>query len=64
MARLPMPPRWSEGRDRSATTPLEEQVSLHVGPNSTQAFEQFMEVWKQENETRHPVSGVGDKLGQ
>jgi len=23
-----------------------------------------MKVWKQENETRHPASGVGDKLGQ
>ena len=41
--------------------PAGGQVSLYVGPNSTQAFEQFMKVWKQENETRHPVSGVGDK---
>jgi hypothetical protein len=41
--------------------PAGGQISIYVGPNSTQAFEQFMKVWKQENETRHPVSGVGDK---
>ena len=62
MARLPMPPRWGAGT--VCDYPTGGQVSLYVGPNSTQAFEQFMEVWKQENETRHPVSGVGDKLGQ
>ena len=55
-----MPCRHRAGCDY----PAGGQVSLYVGPNSTQAFEQFMKVWKQKNETRHPVSGVGDKLGQ
>ena len=53
------------GRHRAdCDYPAGGQVSLYVGPKFHPGIWLFMKVWKQENETRHPVSGVGDKLGQ
>jgi hypothetical protein len=37
------------------------QVGFWIGPDSERNFEQFVKSWQQENQTRHPVSGVGDE---
>lgn len=37
------------------------QVGLWTGPDSAQDVEQFMKSWQQDEQPRHPVSGVGDK---
>jgi hypothetical protein len=37
------------------------QVGFWIGPDSESRDEQFIKLWEQENQPRHPVAGVGDK---
>ena len=49
------------GKGSVCDYPSGGQVAIYVGPNSEQAFEQFLKAFKQEGLPRRPVSGVGDK---
>jgi hypothetical protein len=49
------------GKGSICDYPTGGQIGFFIGPDSERAFEQFLKVFAQENRTRHPVSGVGDK---
>ena len=41
--------------------PFGGQIGLWRAPKAEQSLEQFLKIWKTDQEKRHPVAGVGDK---
>ena len=41
--------------------PFGGQIGIWNAPKASENLEHFLKVWKADKETRHPVSGVGDK---